>query len=527
MRQWTLLVTALMLAGPAAAEGTSGAIGPVSAHVETSPVPSCALPAPGLPCPLGYEDAGTITPTDDTIYQYQAVESVVVAVDAPVPLDPFSVDLRDQRVRHGLINDLDAVFLDLRAVLPPPLRERTWFKQENNGSIFRIILFDADPVTGSPIFIPVDTHLPWTNRDGTRIPNGIIQEDSDVGVPHNLELLGDCDWLLPEHFPPACNAIPLTDALPSLWASLTPRIITGAQVNGTSLIWGSPEAAQGALAPHGQASSLTAPAWDRGFVSTAPDERPASAVQEAGVLAPTIPWSAEAPLLRALEARQQAMESIASGPPVLWLALAAGVLLAPLAALYQRITRERALLHEKRVRMLELARSRPGLLMAHAAEALGLSYHTARHHARILARCGHLQLVQAGHSVALYPTGLVDAPQRSALVHLRRGPQADVLRQVRAQPGISVSELAAILGTGRSSACAKLKRLEIAGLTAASGRGRYAPTPLGLQTLALLDGAALPSMPAAVRSPAVAPPFGGRDRAGAAYQLPTAPPAGP
>lgn len=157
----------------------------------------------------------------------------------------------------------------------------------------------------------------------------------------------------------------------------------------------------------------------------------------------------------------------------------------PAMALFHRITPANSTRHAHRAQLTKLAREEPGVLMAAAAARLGIDFHSAQHHARVLQRCGLVDVVKIGRNVALYPRGCVSFRQRAALVHLRRGPQAAMLDLVARHPGLRVGDLAALAGCTKSSASAKLSRLRGLGLVERAG-GLHCATALARETWPVL-----------------------------------------
>jgi Mn-dependent DtxR family transcriptional regulator len=155
--------------------------------------------------------------------------------------------------------------------------------------------------------------------------------------------------------------------------------------------------------------------------------------------------------------------------------------------LFHRLTRPTSMEHPHRARLLDLARAEPGLLVADAARKLQVSYHTANHHMRMLKDFGHIEVVRAGRSVALYPAGTVPLRYRQPIAQLRRGPQGETLRLVMAHPGEGASQLARRMQIRKSSAHAKLKSLQRAGLIGMDDRGKYTATPAALEAMRFLQ----------------------------------------
>lgn len=486
------------LAPAAAASTTTLQAGPIAAHATWNETPHCLAMAPQLPCPLGYDSNSTLAPSDDTLHAYRSLERAEVGLQAPLPLQRVETDLRTTRVPHHLVDTADAILVPAEASLPEPLGERTYVQQAPNATgLWLRVLDPGNPATGQEAWLPIIlVGTPYTDRNGTTTPNGIGTDgdDSDDWGPDMFRLLrlcelpqlGDDGFLL-------CDALPVK-ALGEAWPALTPRVLTGVAANETALALGDapppPAAGPGPAGEQGSGSlgGTTGgylPAQDEALRLLGGDERLAA-------LGPPS-LSAAARDASDAEARFQRLQATTSASLPPWV-LAAALLLAPLLWLFHRVTRARSLDHAHRARLLELANATPGILVGEAARILDVTYHCARHHARVLHRCGHLELVQAGRYTALYPAFAVALRHRVPLVHLRRGPQAQTLRLLQEHPGAGVMQLAQRTSCSKSAMSAKLQRLRAQGLVEKDGRS-YFITALGLEAMMLLPGSPGSALP--------------------------------
>lgn len=130
--------------------------------------------------------------------------------------------------------------------------------------------------------------------------------------------------------------------------------------------------------------------------------------------------------------------------------------------LFSRLDAPALLDHSLRRSLVERVRARPGATLSEVADALSVDFTTARHHARVLDRAGHVVLVEEGRSRRLYPPG---APRRAP------GPAPRVLRALFALRGgaSSPASLARALAIPRGTAGSLLQALLRAGLARREG----------------------------------------------------------
>lgn len=136
-------------------------------------------------------------------------------------------------------------------------------------------------------------------------------------------------------------------------------------------------------------------------------------------------------------------------------------LLTALAAvgLYHRLSKDRLLEHPTRRRILTVLEDQPGLGTNDVADALGVSYRTARHHLDKLARFDLVVEEDAEHrSRWCLPQDAGDLP-----APLTRS-QAEVLALVDREAGLHLSEIARRLEMAKATAKFQLDRLAERGL---------------------------------------------------------------
>lgn len=118
--------------------------------------------------------------------------------------------------------------------------------------------------------------------------------------------------------------------------------------------------------------------------------------------------------------------------------------------------------HQLRRNMLEALAGKPGLTVGEMADALGVHYKTALHHARRLERAGHVVVARQGRRSYCYlPGERRDRPPAPRLV--------GALHAVGAGCA-TAADLARALGVPRGSAGSLLRTLERAGFVQRSDR---------------------------------------------------------
>lgn len=135
-----------------------------------------------------------------------------------------------------------------------------------------------------------------------------------------------------------------------------------------------------------------------------------------------------------------------------------------LFALYARLAPKRALEHPRRVAMLDLIRTEPGLSLAQAQKRLGFSNGVARHHLALLESAGVVRSVQDGSLRRLWP---MDAPRIEATPALRER----ALLALTQRGELRASELAEHLGVSRQALHYHVKKLEEEGRVVAQREG--------------------------------------------------------
>lgn len=125
--------------------------------------------------------------------------------------------------------------------------------------------------------------------------------------------------------------------------------------------------------------------------------------------------------------------------------------------------------HGTRRSILETLHETPGLTVGEVAGALGVHYKTALHHARLLARHGHVVLAPDGGRVRCYLPG-----ERRDLRPEARALEA--LHAIACGAGTPAT-LSRALGIPRGTAGSLLRRLERAALAVRTGGGWVVTRP--------------------------------------------------
>lgn len=484
----TVLVLSLLSAPTALGESLSLTIGPADVEATFNDVPACAGPAHGTPCPLGRDDGETVLPDDDTFYGYHSVDHASISLRGPMThASDLDLDLRNIRANHTFLATLDGVLVGAEAAIPGPVGERMSTRSWDTGTYVVVRVPSLNGTSPSETEAGVPIFVFFTDRNGTRTPNGLAPNglDSDFWVPNQLELLRLCTT--PElggANAVTCDVAPV-DRLQNAWPGLTPRFILGAALNRTTfhitgLVPGDGSDGVVRFGPGGAEDGFASGPSTIPAISAA--ELPA--VREWPRHSSTMKGTEPAPFGPRAEGDPHIVGPESTVAPWFMMVVA---LLMPVAWLYNRITRARCLESATRSRLLELARAQPGVLVGDAAKLLGLAYHTTWHHARMLKKCGHVETVTVGRNVAVYPVGSVALAQRASLVNLRRGPQGAALRFIHLNPGLPLAEVARRTGTNKSSAHAKLGRLLRQGLIERDRDAGYHITRSGEELLAKID----------------------------------------
>lgn len=154
-------------------------------------------------------------------------------------------------------------------------------------------------------------------------------------------------------------------------------------------------------------------------------------------------------------------------PAVAFTVASAGLLGAPLPAvrLYRRLRKRRILDHPARRQALDLVEELPGLTAAEVAEALDVSYHSARYHLEILAEFDEVMQRRVGGHVRFFPNhGRLSAEDAERAAALRDPTRAAVLDAVVRRDAPTTSEVGEAVGVATSTASFHLDRLEQLGL---------------------------------------------------------------
>lgn len=475
----------------------------IPVQLELGPTPACRAPL-GPACFVGHDTQGTPNVGDDDIYAYTVVKRVAVTAPLLPGAPRVAVDAEATYVEHPFFAQAEEAWSAANATLPSEAHQIADLGQGTTSNGLQGMWVDLHPYTVVPVQDPDRSHtilvLMYVPHLVERDRVYPLWDGSNAAGMHTDRLLDMAaevsGWCLPEEASLAIVTCHARSAIGSHAARILEESLPNVHTNGgldrvEFTLGGSPLEADFPIAALG--SDPTSP-----LAAAAPMTDPAPLQ---GVIADaSTPWTAASwpgatsdqhkpgPSTRSLQA---------SPPERAWLApwlLAAAALLAPAWMLFHRVTRARSLDHAHRARLLELANAKPGILVGEAARILDVTYHCARHHARVLHRCGHLELVQAGRYTALYPAFAVALRHRVPLVHLRRGPQAETLRLLHEHPGAGVMQLAQRTGCSKSAMSAKLQRLRAQGLVEKDGRS-YFITALGLEAMMLLPGSPGSALP--------------------------------
>jgi predicted transcriptional regulator len=513
----TVRVIAAHLALTFLMSGAALAQAPVDLEVDLGEQPDCVEPAP---CVVGYDAGLDPGVGDDTVELYQRIERVGVKVEAGIgPLFAVDVDLASASVEHGLGPQAGGVLDVFHTAYPSEVGAMVdvWVDEEGVG--LRYPMLDSND--GHLFFY--DSGLVWSddfvNHTHLHVPYTTYVRDTDYimtvhGCPLHVAVVL-------EYTNAACEAAGYMGLFAFLLAA-TPDVVFGAEAHEFSVlsVGRDRSSAEEVEGQHGVAWTLEdgdAPVHRNVLESFA------AVVLESAVvdLAQAAPGTSSSGPGDVRLSVQSPVPGGGPGPPS-WAVALVLLLALPLVWLYHRITGKRCLEHASRSALLDLARTQPGILMGEAARVLGCSFHTAEHHVRILKRSGELDALKVGRNVAIYPLGSVPLKSRAALVHLRRGPQAAALRAIHLNVGIGLVELAALLGSNKSSTHAKLRRLQGHGLIERDAAGGYVPTEAGMEMLRLLERwppsspvaepqpleATEPAFPTEVSAPSPAPRLG-------------------
>lgn len=145
------------------------------------------------------------------------------------------------------------------------------------------------------------------------------------------------------------------------------------------------------------------------------------------------------------------------------------VVLLAAAWLYRRVTRDDALDHEIRSSIVDRVRTDPGITPAELAEDLDVAHETILHHVRILEDLDLVAAHRDGKYIRLFQDGTPDRRDHPLVAALRRDGRAEVLRVLRREPGLTISEIARRLDRHRTTVQHHADALEEANLVRENG----------------------------------------------------------
>lgn len=163
---------------------------------------------------------------------------------------------------------------------------------------------------------------------------------------------------------------------------------------------------------------------------------------------------------------------------------------AAFAALYFRVQPNELLDHERRERVVQLVRERPGIGPSDVANALGTGWGVTSYHLDRLERAGLVTSQRVGQHRCYFLPGAVPRDQQRTVGLFRGDTTRRLAEHVRAKPGLTQSQICAELGLSASAASKQISRLEAAALVrreARDGAQRVYPLPT-------LSGALAPSV---------------------------------
>jgi DNA-binding transcriptional ArsR family regulator len=169
----------------------------------------------------------------------------------------------------------------------------------------------------------------------------------------------------------------------------------------------------------------------------------------------------------------------------------------PALGLFSRIEDDELASHPLRRQALDFIAANPGASVKDVQRSLGIAWGTTVYHLGRMERAGLVAVRRVGGRAGHWPLG--QAPARDA-----PAPTGQALADLVAQrPGLSQAELAQLAGIGAPAACKQLRRLESAGLVAATRVGRSRVYHPGVSVS--LKPAPAPVRHAVAPSPAIAP----------------------
>lgn len=158
----------------------------------------------------------------------------------------------------------------------------------------------------------------------------------------------------------------------------------------------------------------------------------------------------------------------AAGASLLWLLLdrlgLGRALLGAFGALYFRVQPNELLEHERRERVIQLVRERPGIGPTDVAHALGTGWGVTTYHLDRLERAGLVTSQRVGQHRCYFVPGAVRREDQRAVGLVRGDTTRRVAQLVAERPGLTQSQLATQLGLSASAASKQVAKLVDAGL---------------------------------------------------------------
>ena len=159
------------------------------------------------------------------------------------------------------------------------------------------------------------------------------------------------------------------------------------------------------------------------------------------------------------------------------LGLVAGLLAMPrtryaLLLLFSRVEGSAVLDQPRRAQIYDLIRADPGIHPNRIRERLDLGSGETYYHLEVLRRNGVIVELRKGGIRCFFDRGLASPAQLRATAVLRHEPTSRLYQVVRERPGLSVSDLASVLGVSSGNVSKYLDRLEEAGLVSRTQTGK-------------------------------------------------------
>lgn len=144
-----------------------------------------------------------------------------------------------------------------------------------------------------------------------------------------------------------------------------------------------------------------------------------------------------------------------------------------LATLFSRILPEKSMDHPARRQIADAIGAQPGIHLQALVQELGLARATVEHHVRVLMQSGVVHERRLGRYRCYYrglPQRFPSAPPPSTM---RSHHARDVLRQITANPGSAVGDVAVAIGSPPRVVSYHIQRLAQAGLLRLEHQGRF------------------------------------------------------